>query len=1328
MEPSRFAGWAQTWHDDLNTDHRLLAIRTFGKAMIDPIRWKQCWEDGGGTSGILCLLSLGSVKEVKAFCGAIRASNRRGNKSSDRERAVEELVKALLPQHYPSTELRTPDKRPLQKFYGWMLRGCSSGFVERILDTRDDSNPLFQGLNLKRLLLAHEDMLKRRLTNYLIHDGPQISKSEIDIGFSEFVFREPPYPSTRQHMSASMQFALELLQARIILKSTADRWPRSPSELDVLMSIYRRLIRKSRSADRVFLIKLGFQLIELKPTFKLTSDASMLWSAVVTLWKKHPRQYEDLVSQGIRLGLRGSILSEIATRWKEDPDQYEHVLVQALGRGLGGSAKEISEGYSKIISPEPFSNLSPVLRWRLLRLYCQHVPENGINIETSFDFTCLANQQWSFEVVDKLDREHAILFLKHLYEANPNFDFLEPPRSYKSIYDMPSVLSRRNFNVELLLTAYHQDDVHAQQRARNEVDRLRKTAATSREQDDRALFAKASAYYAIATGDLEVYAETLIWQQRFIRDPLTVRSIFASDAILTSEGIALLSGITLPLAESTTESTIGQQLELANQVLKSLNDAARMAKKEPSNSHSNWTGFRSLYADVYRERVSRAKQVKLQPCGSETDMFHIIWLGTVDLAHRIGSDFLDQVSVAILNLLDGLSGSSLVTASQTLVDSAAKWRKKEDRNEDHDNITATMERLSFLAISKIPRINTPTLSQDLIQRAVIEHPAASSWHREFLSIGYMRSLPAKAAKNMLLSFAAAIGEKLEEQSYVKIGDREPPKSAPPQSLVKVSTVKYLAQLLNNADFIAPDSAIEVLIELFKAGTHIDVRLATLDSLLSTLETISGDTDEQWRSDPMVEKILSTLEILIPITGNINERRPISEADWAEAKEKVIVPTTAEENSNIPPLFQAILGITKKYPSLRKLQGELFSRLVLPTLHHSQVQHRSWFSLFLAKHRPALNVDILPRVPITPRIWYDMLDHQGHLLPSSIVNEYNQYVLLRMRTPADIREFNKALRCDVTLRNDPSVTHWLSIFYESEPLQIWWREVHCLLNLITSPVETASPITNLMDAVVSQASVLLDDYESCMDEWRHLVASLRPKNSGPDSDYCSKQMKENWAYWRKATHSLAQRLITLLEHKMASRAGRDDIVLPSTFPLRLWCLPYPGPHSIQLEDGDCHRLVTRLDSCLLSFLESDEGDMLLWATLADDAYTTLVSVYTATTTSTRLRIAVHVGDLSICHGEAVPAIQLIKVAVALKLVDSISKSKTLRKPRSELTPEQSTVGELVRRLRTVMDHCAQRGSRGAQAPAGVRDMILQWKGRNQAPWEDICSWDSSHVTS
>ncbi|KAJ3568710.1 hypothetical protein NPX13_g6327 [Xylaria arbuscula] len=757
-----------------------------------------------------------------------------------------------------------------------------------------------------------------------------------------------------------------------------------------------------------------------------------------------------------------------------------------------------------------------------------------------------------------------------------------------------------------------------------------------------------------------------------------------------------------------------------------------MAKKEPSNNHRTWVALESLYTAIYRERVSRANKINLEARESEFDMFHTIWSGTADLAHHIGSDFMKQVEGPILDLLSGLSGCSLVAASNNLLDFASEWTRKGDRNADHDKITATMEKLSYQAVSRLAYSDTPALAQDLIQRAIIEFPAASSWHRQFLSLRYMKDLPARDAKTMLLSFASAIGEKLEEQSYVKIGEAELPKGAPPASVVKVSTVKYLAQLLNNSEFIAPEPSIEVLIELFKGGTHIDIRIATLDSLLSTLNTILNETAEEWSSNPTIRKIINTLEIIIPIAGNINERRPVSDSDWAEAEENTEVPCTSSDEFTIPPLLGAILNIVKgeKYPNLKYLKWELFVRLVLPILKLSQEQHHTWFSLFLAKHGTTLDADRLPAIPITPLVWYQLLDYHSDLVPSVVIDQYNQYALLLLRMPKDIQEFNEALQRDTTLRNDPNVNHWLSIFCETGTLDFFGRNMrYRLLELIFSPHRAVAEKTDLLDVVVSQASALLDDYERRADEWHHLVANLKPRRTWqPADDYDSAHSKENWTSWHDWSNTLSLRLITLLEGKTVSEEG---FALPSTFPLRLWGVPYPEPRAIEHDSNANFHLATHLDSTLSSFLESREGDALLWATLAEDVYNTLHVVYLTglepaeISTVVRLRIAIHVGDLNVDGQSVAPAVQLIKVAVTLKFVDSITKPTIPQKPKTqELPPDQVLTGDLIKRLHAVMNSWMQGGAKGSGVSAGVRNMAVKWKSENQAVWKNICSWDST----
>ena len=215
----------------------------------------------------------------------------------------------------------------------------------------------------------------------------------------------------------------------------------------------------------------------------------------------------------------------------------------------------------------------------------------------------------------------------------------------------------------------------------------------------------------------------------------------------------------------------------------------------------------------------------------------------------------------------------------------------------------------------------------------------------------MRSLTAKDAHEMLLAFATAIGQKLEEQSYLKIGETQPSPSAIPQSLVKVTTVKHLAQLLNNAKFISEEAAVEVLVELFKVGTHRDIRLATFGSLSSLLNRLCSGGKEKWKSNALVDNILATLETIIPVVGSVNERCPLRQENWDEAGETGNLPGISDVSTGLPPLLNATIGAPQKsrYLGLKNLQREWVTRYLLPILRHSQMEHRKWVTLFLVKY-------------------------------------------------------------------------------------------------------------------------------------------------------------------------------------------------------------------------------------------------------------------------------------------------------------------------------------------------------------------------------------------
>lgn len=403
------------------------------------------------------------------------------------------------------------------------------------------------------------------------------------------------------------------------------------------------------------------------------------------------------------------------------------------------------------------------------------------------------------------------------------------------------------------------------------------------------------------------------------------------------------------------ESTV----EEANGILMNFQEAHRVAKAEPSYHSGDWQAIPSLFRQAINTRTERAKILQEKLKALDADVYASVWYKTLQMLGKVEKWILESAQRSVSTLLKTLPPELLSTTAETLLELDNKKRATKARD-DQDHV---MERLSYEALQHLAESDKPQLASDLILKTILERPDASSWHRYLLSIGFLKRLPAKSAEEMFLSFASAIGEKLEEQSYIKVGEKST--GAP---LIKVTTVKYVAQVLDNAQFISADATVDVLTELFKSGTHRDIRIATLESMLSMLNKLCSGTEESWSNNPLVERLLTAMESVIPVIGSINEGRPPREQDWQEAKETGKLPEIFDHVGDLlPPLLQIIMDATAsgQYPALAKFRSRFVERILLPALNRSQDEHRRWLALFVEKHKAPILMDNLPLIPFMP---------------------------------------------------------------------------------------------------------------------------------------------------------------------------------------------------------------------------------------------------------------------------------------------------------------------------------------------------------------------------
>lgn len=1241
-------------------------IQEFGKALASPEQWESAWQAAGGTEGLSDVFLNISVTEVKALSRAIGFCNR-GRKVIAREKAIDELLHALLPSHYSGSKVRNHDQRPIWDHYAHMVRACSPEFVGQLLHAKDLSNPLYRKLPLRWVMHKHHELLQTHIIEG-IFGGGYVDDHVLQY-LEPFLYTQPSRPSPDPKVSASMAFSARVLKLRLEDIDNDKSWPSHISEADILFSLLRRSIRRRLPEAKLRdIIMLGMHLLEAKPKLQLTFQSRRMWHTLVTRWKRAPELYKDVVMLALRLG-------------------------------LGGSQKSIGRNFFEISRA---MKAKPELRWPLLHMYCLYVPKQGLDLEKVDDFEPLANQPWPIEMFFQLSKDQAVRLLTGLYDANPEYNFLHGPTGITgiSILSNVDITPQKNFNVRLLLTLLQRSSTEIQKRAEHAVDDLRKKAATASQQSDRAKLAKAASAHAIASGSLDLYGETVTWQQRYLRDPLTSKTIFGRDAVMTQEGIDLLSGIPEPFPEDMTLAELASRVEKSNGIIRTFHESMSLAKREPSFHKPDWASVTSLFGAVINCRLDRMKDIPERLLGHETDVYNSIWSDTLAMLDTLSVDFLKTAYAPVQKLFRTLSSTALVTTTKAMLEAGNKNRRKQNRQPEDD----TLERLSYDALLQLAQGDNPELAQELILQTILDRPDASSWHRQLLSISFMNRLTAKDAHRMLFAFATAIGEKLEEQSYVKVGEAQPLPSAPPQSVVKVTTVKNLAKLLDKAGFVSADAAVEVLVELFKAGTHRDIRLATLESLLSLLNTLCSEPDANWRSNALIEKIMEALVTIIPVVGSVDERRPPREQDWEEARKTGALPNTSDTSAGLPPLLSAILTApySPQYSGLKKLKAEFAERIILPVLWHSQAEHQRWAILFLAKSKVNINADNLSSAPITTQVWDILLGKYPEFIPQKVLDDFNKHIVMTIAPPAALKDFNKSVRANADICKTPEAQRWLSIFdqsierYSSSGTKI-------LVRMMTrhywplSSLPNGMALNKVLDIVIGHASLFLSDYENYTDVWDDFVHDLRhpAKLTQPRAD--AESIRSMNSRWQKTGRVVLEKVTALvIEEKKKSTQGHKFRILPSARKLCLWLLPYPCFPDATEVDYECKNFAEEMERLLKTFL-TGEGDVLRWSKIAEDTTTVSMLLNTA---EERLRVALYIGKLSISldgtEDQRASALNLVRIALSMKLIED---------GREGLNSIKSASSEdLVQRLKAMTMEWQR------HSDEDIRENVMNWKRR------------------
>jgi hypothetical protein len=219
---------------------------------------------------------------------------------------------------------------------------------------------------------------------------------------------------------------------------------------------------------------------------------------------------------------------------------------------------------------------------------------------------------------------------------------------------MQALYDQRNFEALRILTQLQaratdsNQRAEAYKRAEEAVANLKSKSASSREQPERAQYAKAAGFFAIASCSLKLYGEFVTWLQRFVRDPLTVKVVFSRDAIAPADSGSLLSGIPNPLPQDLSLSTISASVAEANEILLRFHAHKQLAKREPSYQKYDWKTVSTVLHTAIKTRIARARKLQKTLNAADGELYSAIWIQTFALFSQVGAESMQEVRSSLV--------------------------------------------------------------------------------------------------------------------------------------------------------------------------------------------------------------------------------------------------------------------------------------------------------------------------------------------------------------------------------------------------------------------------------------------------------------------------------------------------------------------------------------------------------------------------------------------------------------------------------------------------------------------------------------------------------
>ncbi|KAI2609988.1 uncharacterized protein GGS25DRAFT_487044 [Hypoxylon fragiforme] len=574
---------AASIHQNVSSLARRVAINLFTKKLQSD-SFSDMWIAMGGIQGLLKLVSEMSVDEVRLLCRNLGKTNTTKGPVEERQLCISGLYKALQNttgeddsvNFNPSTSIR-----PLGTVFDKIIPACTADIVLESVSTSRQPRKLICRVQIKyyqREFLAAvfpEKGNEKKITSY------------------QFVLK-----------SSDIWFSLTVLERLTVAPDSLKRNAENLIE-ELIRPLAKRLFHRREAVNvQIKFYRLLTQVIDMEPSVADKLDHNIIYYAAQAWERAHEKQ--ETMEQ---------LLTKLVCLMKPKHNWTFTQIIQQL------------------------QQVKCKLRFPLLRLLLQSARPFEINIDfpstTDNEKLKSLNQSWPCRLFYLLPKDESLRLFRYLREiyVKGNFLSIKTDRGYQywsTRVDNDHYASDDPDVFFALLNSWHMSDFQYLSETRRVLKHRKSKAEAAQDAEDRAGWAHSAVIISIASGQLDLYEDTLQWTRRFDRDPLTSMRLLDTETVSTNEGLDLLSAIPRhQKGHSISLTVIEHNVEHANRIIMKYMELISIYIREPSFNQYDIKELLGLPSKVIGRRMERLDtlQKNTQLCGHWIDAF--VWEPTI---------------------------------------------------------------------------------------------------------------------------------------------------------------------------------------------------------------------------------------------------------------------------------------------------------------------------------------------------------------------------------------------------------------------------------------------------------------------------------------------------------------------------------------------------------------------------------------------------------------------------------------------------------------------------------------------------------------------------